>query len=55
MESPKQDKITNEKIILFDQSKKGGRIIKQVEIHTPSGELRTYVLRKTSKGKYLLN
>ena len=51
----KKDIITKEKIVIYDHSKPGGKVIRDIEIHTNNGELKKYVLRKTSKGGYLFN
>ncbi len=49
------DRIEGNKIILFDKYGPVSMILKKVEIIKPSGEVRKYEIKKTSKGGYLLN
>ena len=50
-----RDRIEGDRIIIYDNSGQGSKILKTVEIVRPSGEKRTYVIRKTEKGGYLFN
>ena len=47
------EKINTEKIII-DGSKMALQRFRHIEIHE-NGEIKKYILRRTSKGKYLMN
>lgn len=49
------ERIENNTIILYDESRLGSKTLKKVEIHTIDGKMHTYEIKRTSKGKYLFN
>ena len=52
--SAKTDRIEGDRIVLYDNSTPGPRVIKEIEIITPRYK-RIYKLRKTIKSGYLFN
>jgi hypothetical protein len=52
--SDKTDRIEGDKIILYDNSIPGPRVLKVVEIITPWSK-RIYEIKKTKKCRYLFN
>ena len=50
----KKDRIEGNKIILYDNSIPGPRVLKEVEIITPQSK-HVYRIKKTSKCGYLFN
>jgi hypothetical protein len=50
-----QDRIEGDKIILIDPHQSGGQVLKKIEIITADGRKRKYKLKRTARGKYLLN
>jgi hypothetical protein len=49
------DQIIGEKIVLYDDSNPGYRVIREITIINNEGEKRDYCLKKTNKGRYLIN
>ena len=49
------ERIENDTVILYDESRYGSKTLKKVEIHTIDGKKHTYEIRRTAKGKYLFN
>jgi len=52
--SDKEDRIEGNKIILYDNSIPGPRVLKEVEIITPQSK-HVYMIKKTRKCGYLFN
>ena len=52
--SDRTDRIEGDRIILYDDSVPGPRVLKEVEIITP-GSRRLYKIKKTKKCGYLFN
>ena len=49
------ERIEDDTVILYDESRFGSKTLKKVEIHTVDGKMLTYEIKRTAKGKYLFN
>ena len=49
------ERIEDDTVILYDESRFGSKTLKKVEIHTIDGKMFSYAIKRTSKGKYLFN